>query len=205
MKRAWDTKREAYIHGGFAGMCIGVLLSQIFVFFTVFKNPAKKWKRDRYDCAIVCGCPAKADGRASEIMKARVRKAVQLWREGRVSVLIFSGGAVKNEYIEAQVMKEYAESLGVPEDAILTEETSVSTCHNMMHSRALMEKCGAKNCVVVTSRWHLRKADHYARKFDLDYVMCAADEPENDRIMDVICRYAGTVLVMYRNFYRGLY
>ncbi len=205
MKKIRNTKKGAYIRGGLAGIGIGSLLSHVIVFFTVFKNPVKKWKKDRYDCAIVCGWPAKEDGRASEIMKVRVEKAVDLWREGKVSMLIFSGAAVKNDHIEAQIMKEYAESLGVPEDVIYTEEVSVSTYHNMMHSKPLMERCGAKDCVVVTNGWHLRKADHYARKFGMDYVMCAADEPEDEKITDTIRRYIGTNLAMYCNFYRGLY
>lgn len=205
MRKIKNTKKGAYIRGGLAGICIGSLLSHVIVFLTVFKNPVKKWKKDSYDCAIVCGWPAEADGRASEVMKVRVKKAVDLWREGKVSMLIFSGAAVKNEHTEAQIMKEYAESLGVPGEAIYTEKMSVSTYHNMMYSKPLMERCGAKDCVVVTSGWHLRKADHYARKFGMDYVMCAADEPEGEKITDTIRRYVGTNLAMYRNFYRGLY
>lgn len=205
MRKKAHIRKKAYISGWIAGIGAGALLSNIIVFFTVFRNPEKKWKKDRYDCAVVCGWPAKEDGQASEIMKARVKKAADLWREGKVSTLILSGAAVKNEHTEAQVMKEYAKSLGVPEERICTEEKSFSTYHNMMYSKQVMERRGEKDCVVVTSGWHLRKADHYARRFGMDYVMCAADEPEGGKITDTIFRYLSTNLAMYRNFYRGLY
>ena len=102
-------------------------------------------------------------------------------------------------------MKEYAIELGVPEEMIVTENRSVSTFHNMMQSRRIMEREGIRDCVVVTNGWHLRKANHYAQRFGLDYVMCAADEPKNAGLIDTLWRYVSVNLHMYFNFYRGLY
>ena len=70
----------------------------------------------KYDCMIVCGYPAKENGEPSELMKTRVERAVELWENKRASYLIFSGAAVANRHVEAQVMKSYAVSLGVPKD-----------------------------------------------------------------------------------------
>lgn len=98
-------------------------------------------------------------------------------------------------------MKAYAGSLGVPREYLITEKQSVSTYHNMMHSKDVMKMCGFQNCVVVTSGWHLRKANHYARKFGLDYVMCKSGSREGVCRNSIRC--AVTNLHMYFNMFRG--
>ena len=158
--------------GGIAGMA----LCHILVFRTVFERPSIIWRKKKYDCALVCGCPANLNGSPSVLMRTRVEKAV-----------------------------EYAISLGVPKEQIITETQSVSTYHNMLHSKDIMEDHGLKSCVVVTNGWHLRKANHYAKKFGLDYVMCAAAEPYNATFIRTLWRYISINLHMYFNFYRGLY
>lgn len=188
-----------------AGAVSGALLSNYVTFRTVFARPVKKWIRESYDCVIVCGCPAAEDGSPSRVMKTRVEKAVSLWRDGKAEKLIFSGAAVKNSYVEAEVMKGYAQALGVPDDAIITEPEAVSTYHNMKLVKPLMEKHGLKNCIVVTNSWHLRKAAHYADKFGFDHVMCPAGEPEGTGKFYALWHYAAINLHMYLNFYRGLY
>lgn len=182
-------------------LLLGSVLCHLLVFYAVFRRPVTKWKRENYDCALVCGYPACKDGSPSKIMKTRVERAVELWQAGKVKMLLFSGGAAANPFVEADVMKEYAEALGAEADCILTERRSVSTYHNLKYSREVMEDHGLKDCVVVTNRWHLRKADHYARKFGLDYVMCPARDKEGRA--RALCRLVSTDLHMYLNLYRG--
>lgn len=188
-----------------AGAVSGALLSNYMTFRTVFARPVKTWKREVYDCVVVCGCPAADGGSPSRVMKTRVEKAVSLWQEGKAGKLIFSGAAVKNSYVEAEVMKTCALDMGVPEDAVITETEAVSTYHNMKLVKPLMEKYGFKNCIVVTNSWHLRKAAHYADKFGFDHVMCPAEEPEGTGKFYALWHYAAINLHMYLNFYRGLY
>ncbi len=205
MRKRKCRKNGGMLRGVIAGGISAAVLINILVFRTVFERPSEKWKRRQYDCALVCGCPANLNGSPSAVMKTRVEKAVGLWREGRVKKLLFAGGCVKNPHVESQVMKEYAVKLGVPEELIIIEPMSVSTYHNMMLSKDVMREEGLENCAVVTNGWHLRKADHYARKFGLDHVMCAADEPENARFIDTLWRYISINVHMFLNFYRGLY
>lgn len=183
----------------------GVAVANFIVFCTVFPKPAEKWKRNRYDCALVCGCPARFDGTVSDFLRSRVEKAVDLWKAGKVKYLVFSGANVKNKYVEAEVMRKYAVSAGVPEEKIFLEKKAVSTYHNVMYGKEIMKEQGWTNCVVVTSPWHLRKANHYAQKFGLDYVMCSARDPRNRSIWEIIEKYIVTDFQMYWNFYRRLY
>lgn len=183
----------------------GFLTMNGILFCMMFRSPKKRWEQDRYDCAIVCGCQVKEDGIPSDMLKARVEKAVELWKEKKVRYLIMSGAAVHNTYVEAEAMKRYAMELGVPEEYILEEKQAVSTYHNLIHSTRMMKNCGFRDCVVVTNSWHLRKADHYARQSGMRYVMEAADAPKGQSLKETIRLHIQTNLHMYVNMWKGYY
>lgn len=188
-----------------AGAGLGFLGVQLAVFWILFPNPKKRWEQDTYDCALVCGYHAKEDGSPTDVMKKRVEKAVELWKERKVRYLLLSGGAVANPHVEAEVMKKYALELGVPEQYLVLEKRADCTYRNLKYGAVTMKNCGFSDCAVVTSGWHLRKADHYARRAGLRYVMVKADEPESERLWTTLKLHLSTAWVMYRNLWKGYY
>lgn len=112
-------------------MMAGFLGANIFLFCVMFRSPKKRWEQDTYDCVVVCGCTVGEDGRPSAILRSRVDKAVELWKDKKIRYVIMSGAAVHNPYVEAEVMKRYAMECGVPEAYILEEKQAVSTYHNL--------------------------------------------------------------------------
>lgn len=177
----------------------------LIIFITVFKKPQKKFKHLIYDCAIVCGYPANDNGKPSKIMKSRVEKAVELYRKGKIKTIIFSGANVKNRYKEVDVMEEYALKLGISQDVIYKENKAECTYHNIMYAKEIMKEHGFKNCLVITNSWHLRKADHYARKFKLDYAMVSARAPRTYSCLKIIMLHISTNFKMYYNLFKGYY
>ena len=184
---------------------LGFAAANLALFGLIFRKPKKRWEQDAYDCAVVCGCQVGADGTPSKRLAARVEKAVELWKDKKVKYLIMSGAAVYNAFAEAPAMKRYAVELGVPEEYILEEKQAVSTYHNLLYASQMMEHCGFKDCVVVTNGWHLRKADHYARKAGVKYVMAASKRPEGDSLLTTIGLYLKTNIHMYVNMWKGYY
>ena len=100
-------------------------------------------------------------------------------------------------------MADYAKSLGVPQENMILEKQAVSTYHNMLYSRQVMQEHGYRSCAIVTNVWHLRKANHYAVKFGMDYVMCAAKEPEGVSEGETWWHCVKTNVHMYLNMFRG--
>lgn len=181
------------------------ILINLMIFFSFFKNPKQKIADKSYDCGIVCGYPANDDGSPSKIMASRVEAGVYLYQQGKIKKLILSGGAVKNQYVEAKVMQEYAVTLGVLLEDTIVEAKSRSTYHNLMYCKEIVAEMGFKDCLVITNSWHLRKADHYARKFKYHYVMYKAKKPADYSLIKVICLHIYTNLNMYINLFKGLY
>ncbi len=183
--------------------CFGFI--NIGLFLLMFKKPLKKQKQSKYDCAIVCGFPANQDGKPSLIMKSRVEKAVELYRQGKIKYIIFSGADVQNRYKEADVMEKYAFKLGVDKNAIIKESKAKCTYHNLMYASEIMKEKNFNSCLVITNSWHLRKADHYARKFKLKYAMVVACRPKGYGVIRVLWLHISTNLIMYRNMFKGYY
>ena len=186
-------------------MAAGFLAAHLFLFCVMFRAPKKHWEQDSYDCAIVCGCRVKEDGTPSDTLKARVDKAVELWKEKKVKYLIMSGADVHSDFVEAEAMKRYAMECGVPGEYILEEKQAVSTYHNLQYSCQMMRNCNFQDCVVVTSGWHLRKADHYTRQKRVPYVMAAAENPGKQKALEILWLYVRTNVHMYLNMWRGYY
>ena len=175
------------------------------MFFKMFKPLKKKLKYSKYDCAIVCGYPANDDGTPSLIMKSRVERAVALYHQGFVDYLIVSGARVQNEYVEADVMAQYAIELGVEKNKIIKESNAKCTYHNLMYGKVLMNEYGLNKCLVVTNSWHLRKANYYALKFELDYAMISALAPNQYSKLKQLYLHLQTNWIMFINVFKGYY
>jgi uncharacterized SAM-binding protein YcdF (DUF218 family) len=110
------------------------------------------------DVLVVLGHPANADGSPSPAMQEQVALAAALQRAGLARALLFTGGAVHNEHIEAQVMAELAVRLGVPAAAIATETQARDTFENARYCRQIMQARGWQDAIVVTTPYHARRA-----------------------------------------------
>src|ERR1044071_5996210 len=73
------------------------------------------------DVAVVLGNTVETDGRPSARLRARLDKAVELYRGGLFRHVIVSGGVGVEGFNEAEVMKSYLISQGVPEGSIVAD------------------------------------------------------------------------------------
>jgi uncharacterized SAM-binding protein YcdF (DUF218 family) len=90
---------------------------------------------------------------------ARANEAINLYKQGWGSRIIFSGAAEdKTGPSNAQVMADLAISSGVPPRDILIEEDSTTTEENANKTQTLFEEYDTKSVIVVTSAYHARRA-----------------------------------------------
>lgn len=131
--------------------------------------PSLNTKRTNFDVIIVLGNPANSDGSPGERMRQRVLKAVELFRDGRARYILFTGGAVYNSYVEADVMAELARSLGVPESAFVTDPKARNTYQNLFNAIEISRKNRWSSALVVTSPSHVKRTAFILSYFDFDY------------------------------------
>jgi uncharacterized SAM-binding protein YcdF (DUF218 family) len=115
--------------------------------------------------AIVLGAAVRADGTASATLRLRVGHAVELYRAGKVDILILTGAAVRHGPAESHVARDLARAAGIPDRALRVETQSRNTVENLARAKALVTP-GAR-VVIVSNRWHLPRARLIARLMGL--------------------------------------
>jgi vancomycin permeability regulator SanA len=131
------------------GVCLIFFpLAQMICFGkTDYRRPA--------DVAVVFGARAYADGRPSDALADRVRTACQLYRDGLVKKLIFSGGPGDGAVHETEAMRRLAVRLGVKDGDILVDTNGLNTQATVKNTEAIFSQLGAHHVLVVSHFYHL--------------------------------------------------
>lgn len=139
-----------------------------FLFYSFFRS----WipRRTTFDFIIVLGAGLINGEKVTPLLASRCDKAMKVYnRSYSASKIICSGGQGSDEKIsEAQAMKNYLVSKGVPASDILLEDESVNTIENLKNSRIkIMEYGGRQKIAVVTSNFHVFRAVSDARSIHM--------------------------------------
>ena len=111
--------------------------------------------RRHVDAIVVLGA-AQYNGRPSGALAARLDHAIDLYKEGEATYLITTGGNLPGDvYTEAQTGFIYAHKRGVPEAAILMEDTGRSTLESIRNVRAIFDTYGLHTALFVSDRSHM--------------------------------------------------
>jgi vancomycin permeability regulator SanA len=107
------------------------------------------------DVAVVFGARAYADGRPSDALADRVRTACQLYRQGLVKKLIFSGGPGDGAVHETEAMRRQAVRQGVKDGDILIDTAGLNTQATVRNTEAMFSQLGVHRVLVVSHFYHL--------------------------------------------------
>ena len=120
------------------------------------------------DAAIVLGA-AVWGNQVSPVFRERINHAINLYHQGRIRKLIFTGGqGNRNEPTEAAAARNYALQSGVPLSDVLIEQQSHTTYENMVYAKQLADQYGLKKILIVSDPLHMKRAITMARDVGLD-------------------------------------
>ena len=105
---------------------------------------------DPVTAGVVPGCPATSEGAPSECTWRRALWAAEVWERGGIDMLITSGGAVHNPFIEAKVTRAALISLGVPASRVFTETQALHTDENIAYSLDVADTLGVHRLVGIS-------------------------------------------------------
>lgn len=124
------------------------------------------------DVGIVLGTSAFAeDGSPSAFFQGRIRAAAELYKLGKVKVLIVSGANPDSTYNEPRKMLQALIKAGVPPSAIKMDFAGYRTLDSMMRAQIVW---GLDRFTIITQRDHSYRALFLARKIGLHPVAFAA-------------------------------
>ena len=120
------------------------------------------------DAAVVLGA-AVWGNQVSPVFRERINHAINLYHQGRIKKLIFTGGqGNRNEPTEAAAARNYALQNGIPLNDVLIEQQSHTTYENMVYAKQLADQHGLKKLLIVSDPLHMKRAIAMARDVGME-------------------------------------
>lgn len=143
-----------------------------------------------FDYLLVLGYPCEIDGALSDKQQARIASCIHYMNITGCRRIILSGGAVQNEFTEADAMAQ-ALAKQCNSCIIETETKAKNTFQNFQYTKQIY---GKEHILVITSAAHARRAYFFAKKFYSDAVMATV---ETDPLKEYIMEYFRLWNVLY--------
>lgn len=107
------------------------------------------------DAAVVLGNAVEPDGTLSPRFRARLDRALELYRQGKVRLVIVSGAVGREGHDEAEVGTAYLAGHGVPAEALVADSNGRNTRATAEFTAAFVEAHGLKRVIAVSQYFHL--------------------------------------------------
>lgn len=162
-----------------------IVFSNPFLFYLFTKNwdidPATLAKGKVYSAVIVLGGFSGEDRNGNGFFNeqaTRFVKGLELHEQGDASHILISSGngsLQPGSFREATWVKGELKKFNLPDSTILIEQESRNTFENATFSKKLLtQKHLLPPYLLVTSAWHMRRAQYIFKKEGLDVMSCSS-------------------------------
>jgi uncharacterized SAM-binding protein YcdF (DUF218 family) len=109
------------------------------------------------------------DTEPSPVFEQRIKHAIDLYQQGRVKALIFTGGKGDGERVAESIAGGvYAIKHGVNGGSVFCETASHLTHENLLGAKAIVERQHFDRVLIVSDPLHMRRALTMAHDFGLN-------------------------------------
>jgi uncharacterized SAM-binding protein YcdF (DUF218 family) len=152
--------------GVIAVVAIG-LLYYVMTLFQVWRTGESDQARP-VDAIVVLGA-AQYDGTPSPLLASRLDHALTLYRRGLAPIVVVTGGKQpRDRFTEADSEARYLVDHGVPETAILREETGRTSWDSLGGVADILQPRGLHRVLLVSDPFHSMRIRGMADELDLD-------------------------------------
>ncbi|MER6236444.1 ElyC/SanA/YdcF family protein [Streptomyces clavifer] len=123
-------------------------------------------------------------GRPSPYLAHRLDAAAELYRTGKVRVVLVTGDNSRVEYDEPDAMRTYLTERGVPDGRIVSDYAGFDTWDSCVRAKKIF---GVDRAVLVSQGFHIRRAIALCRSAGIDAYGIGVDA-----VHDVTWYYGGT-------------
>ena len=155
-------------------MIIGIIILMIAIFsLNIYvvnstKNEIVKEENvsniEGVDCILILGAGIWGD-KPSPMLEDRLKEGITLYKKGTTKKIIMSGDHSREDYDEVKIMKEYAESEGVPSEDIFMDHAGFSSYDSVYRAKEIF---GVQNMIIVTQKYHLYRSLYIAKKLGIE-------------------------------------
>lgn len=153
------------------------------------------------DVGVVLGNTVLPSGVPSDRLKGRLDKSIELYRRGFLGKIIVSGARGKEGHVEAVVMKEYLESKGIDESAIIEDCNGRNTFETARFTSQYCSQHKLSTAMVITQFYHVPRSKYALERFGVKKVFKAhADYFEWGDIPSLLREMAAMVKYVLRRY-----
>ncbi|MFA5927152.1 MAG: YdcF family protein [Patescibacteria group bacterium] len=158
----------------------GLVLVSVFFFLYAFTATSiYLFSRGNRECeadtAVVLGS-AVFGNVPSPVFEERINHAINLYNEGKVRKIIFTGGRAEEDSLsEAEAARDYALARGVGIENILIETESWTTYSNLSNTKKIVETENLGKVMIISDPLHIKRAEMMAEGLDID--ACTSGTP----------------------------
>ncbi|AWZ03315.1 hypothetical protein DRB96_01025 [Streptomyces sp. ICC1] len=105
------------------------------------------------------------NGRPTPYLASRLDAAAELYRAGRVKVVLVTGDNSRTEYDEPDAMRAYLTGHGVPDARIVSDYAGFDSWDSCVRAREIF---GVRRAVLVSQDFHIRRAVALCRAAGVD-------------------------------------
>ncbi|MFJ9430199.1 vancomycin high temperature exclusion protein [Streptomyces sp. NPDC101490] len=116
-------------------------------------------------------------GRPTPYLAHRLDTAAELYRTGKVRVLLVTGDNSRTSYDEPSAMRVYLTARGVPDDRIVSDYAGFDTWDSCVRARKVF---GVDRAVLVTQDFHIKRAVALCSRAGVDALGVGVPEPHDD-------------------------
>ncbi len=131
----------------------------------IYSDSEKPAKGEKYDCILVLGASVRSDRKPSQMLKDRLDRGIELYKEGFAPKILMSGDNGQVEYNEVEAMKTYALKHGVPSEDIFLDHAGFSTYESIYRAK---EVFAVKSMLIVTQKYHEYRSVYIAKELGLE-------------------------------------
>ncbi|MFI7399479.1 vancomycin high temperature exclusion protein [Streptomyces sp. NPDC049541] len=134
--------------------CVLALLPVTWLYVTTGDRLRTTADAPRTEVAVVFGAGL-WNGEPSPYLANRLKAAAQLYREGRVEVVLVTGDNSRKDYDEPDAMRTYLKKHGVPEGRIVSDYAGFDTWDSCVRAKKIF---GVDRAVLISQGFHIRRA-----------------------------------------------
>ena len=139
---------------GLVLLCVLALSPATWLFLTTGSRLRTTADAPRTNVAVVFGAGL-WDGEPSPYLAHRLDAAAQLYRAGRVKVVLVTGDNSRKDYDEPDAMRGYLAKHGVPRGRVVTDYAGFDTWDSCDRAKKIF---GVDRAVLISQTFHIRRA-----------------------------------------------
>ncbi|MFE2150886.1 vancomycin high temperature exclusion protein [Streptomyces lavendulae] len=136
------------------GLCVLALLPSTWTHVSAADRLRTTARAPAAEVAVVFGAGL-WNGRPTPYLANRLDAAVELYRAGKVKVVLVTGDNSRREYDEPDAMRTYLTAHGVPDERVVSDYAGFDTWDSCVRAREIF---GVRRAVLVSQGFHIHRA-----------------------------------------------